>query len=119
MAAVMVVAVAGVWFVTRPRSTAVRGVQDAPVVLEPRHFAEGLEIRWTPVAGAESYRLSFVDDSMREIAAVEAWHGTSYSLKISALPQGLEHGARVILQIQPLRAGATEGSVGTRSIRVP
>jgi hypothetical protein len=117
--AAVVVAVAGIWFATRPRSTTLRGAQDAPVILEPRHVAEGLEIRWTPVAGAASYRLSFVDDSMREIAAVEAWPATRYSLKASALPPGLEHGAKVIMQVQPVRGGAAEGAVATRSIRVP
>jgi hypothetical protein len=119
MAAAMIVVVAGVWLAARPRSTALRGAQDAPVILEPRHVAEGLEIRWTPVAGAGSYRLSFVDDSMREIVAVEDWPGTSYRLKTSALPPGLGHGASVIFQVQPVRGAAPEGAVGTRSIRVP
>lgn len=118
-AAVVVVAVAGVWFAARPRPTALRGAEDTPVIQEPRQVADGLEIHWTPVAGAESYRLSFVDDSMREIAAVEAWPGTRYSLKASALPPGLEHGADVILQVQPVRARAAAGAVGTRSLRVP
>ena len=89
------------------------------MILEPRHIAEGLEIRWTPVAGAESYRLSFVDDSMREIAAVEDCRDTRYLLKSSALPSGLGHGARVLLQIQPVRFGAAKGAAGTRSILVP
>jgi len=119
MAAVMVVAAAGVWWSARPRSSAVRGAQDAPVILEPRRVAEDLEIRWTPVAGAESYRLSFVNVSMREVAAVEDCRGTRYLLRTSALPPGLEHRAEVILQVEPLRAGVTVGAVGTRSIRVP
>jgi hypothetical protein len=118
MAAVLV-ALSGVWFATRPRSTVMRGVADAPVILEPLRVTEGLEIRWTPVAGAESYRLSFVDESMREIASVEFWPETRYSLKASALPPGLEHGARVIVQVQPVHAGATAGATATRSIRVP
>ncbi len=117
--ATVLVAVAGIWFAARSRSTALRGAEDAPVILEPRQAAESLEIRWTPVAGAESYRLSFVDDSMREIAAVESWPGTRYSLEASSLPQGLEHGARVIVQVQPVRAGATWGATATRSILVP
>lgn len=119
MAAVMVAVFAGVWLAARPRSTTLRGADDAPVILEPRDVAEGLEIRWTPVAGAGSYRLSFVDDSMREIAAIESWPGTSYRLKTSALLPGLEHGARMIVQVQPVRGGAPEGAVGTRPIRVP
>jgi hypothetical protein len=114
----MVVAAGAVWFAARPRSTMMRGAQDTPVILEPRAVADGLEIRWTPVAGAESYRLSFVDDSMREIAAVEAWPGTTYSLKTSALPPGLVHGASVVVQVQPARGGSG-GAAGTRSIRVP
>jgi len=117
--AAVIVAVSGIWFTTRPRSTALRGAQDVPVILEPRRVAESLEIRWTPVAGAEGYRLSFVDDSMREIAAVEAWPGTRYSLEASALPPGLEHGIDVIMQVQPVRGGVAGGAAGMRSIRVP
>jgi len=118
VAAVVVVATAGLWFAGRPRTTMMRGAEDAPVIEEPRPISNGLEIRWTAVAGAESYRLSFVDDSMREIAAVEAWPSTSYLLDPAALPPGLGRGARVIVEVRPVRGGSA-GAAATRSIVVP
>lgn len=118
MAAVVIVAAAGALYLTRPRVQEFRGAEGAPVILEPRRIEGGLEIRWTPVAGAASYRLSFVDDSMLEIAAVEARSGTSYRLESSALPPGLEHGARVMVQVRPVRDGEA-GPAGTTSLVVP
>lgn len=117
-AALVIVTIGGVWLAARPRPEVFRGV-DSAMIPESRRVAEGLEIRWTAVAGAESYRLSFVDDSMREIAVVEDYRDTRYLLKTSALPPGLEHGADVILQVQPVRAGASMGTTGTSPIRIP
>lgn len=109
-AALVLVAAAG-WLVMRPAGESlvpgervVRGDGAVPGAPSLASVADGWEITWPAVAGAESYDVVFLDAELRELGRVTGVTGTMLSLRRGALPAGISPGTTLLIEIDA-RAG--------------
>lgn len=100
-AAVAIVAAAGWWSVGRLQERpAVRGSGTAQSIeLRSQPTAGGIELSWTPVAGATMYRLVFFGPDLSEQARVDSLVTTRFTLRSDRLPAGLARGRTVRVEV--------------------
>ncbi|HTM58437.1 MAG TPA: hypothetical protein VL123_08490 [Candidatus Udaeobacter sp.] len=104
-ATILVVAVATTWFLARERTVpAERGtVEHAAIeLMAPRPTANGIELDWTRVAGADGYRVVFYGAELTEVARIDRVSTTHVELRSGALPQGLVAHRDVMAEVQAL-----------------
>ncbi len=101
-----------------PDSTAVRA-QERPVLGAPRAVAAGVELRWSAVAGADAYRLVFLDADLAPIASLGPVADTIAVLASGHLPAGLGAGRTVAWQVEALEGGYPIASSETALLKVP
>lgn len=117
-ASVLVIAMTGTWLMTREApDRAVRGGShgSAIEIAAPRATANGIELSWTPMAGADAYRVVFYASNLEELARVGPIHGTRLELRSGALPAGLRAGTDVLAEVTALRG---EDPIATSSPRL-
>jgi hypothetical protein len=122
LAAVALVAGIGWWSQFRtPGADAMRGEPEtSSFVLEAvRPQADAVTLRWTPVAGAEGYRLVFRGADLRELARLDVASGVEATLRADALPARLAAGSQVLVEICALRRGDVIATSPARPIRLP
>jgi len=123
LAAIVVVTGAALWVATSrpPGPRAVRGAGEAPAIVlaPPRAVEGGIELRWTPVAGAEAYRVVFYGADLGESARVDGLSAPRLVLRRDALPSGLQHGGQALVEVTALRGGDPVATSPTRAITLP
>ncbi len=85
----------------------------------PRTVGGGVELAWTAVAGADRYRVVFLDPTLAALARVDAGPVTRLVLRADALPAGLAHGATVGWQVEALAGDDVRATTATRALLVP
>jgi hypothetical protein len=121
-AAVAVVAGFALWSASRPPAPrAVRGSGESAVLAvgEPRAISGGIELTWTQVDGAETYRVVFYGGDLRENARVDGLTEPRLRLQRNALPAGLTPGADVLAEVMAMRHGDPIATSKTRAIHLP
>lgn len=105
-AGVLAIAITGTWLMTRETpERAVRGADQAAAIeiAAPRATAHGVELSWTPVPGADAYRVVFYASNLEELARVGPVTGTRLELRSDALPAGLRAGTEMLAEVTALR----------------
>jgi hypothetical protein len=121
LAAIIVVASTSWWMVTDRSTHAVRGVgNESRILVATRTVADGaLELSWTPVAGADGYRVRFFGQSLREIARLDDVPRPTLKLERSSLPTGLPAGEEVLVEVAAVRRGDVIAASSPRAVRLP
>lgn len=120
-AALLVVTSAGVllWRANAP-APVMRDAGNAAFTASASPSTAGVvEIAWTPVAGADGYRVLFLDASLREVARIDGLAAAPAELRADTLPPGLAHGAEVVWQVEALSGSDRLALSGARTLRVP
>lgn len=92
------------------------GAKDGFELALPRPGQAGtLDLRWTPVAGADAYEVRIFDAGLTAVARLTPVSGTSVTLRHADLPPGIESHTSLIWRVAALRAGdeIALSSVGT------
>lgn len=121
-AALLVVASAGValWRANAP--TPVMRDASGPAAFTAsasQAIAGAVQIAWTPVAGADGYRVVFLGPSLRELARLDSVSASPATLRADALPAGLAHGAEVAWQVEALAGTDVIATTPAQTLRVP
>lgn len=116
--AVLAVVAAAAWLVSRPPGAPiapggrvvpgerlVRGETVTAGAATVRATADGWELAWPRVEGAESYDVVFLDAELREVGRIAEVRGTSVRLVRDALPAGVVAGAPLLVEIDALAGG--------------
>ncbi len=87
----------------------------------PAEVERGLEFRWAPVPGADSYRMVFKRMTGAAVCtlSVEAAKQPSFMIVRDSLPAGLVHGWQLDMEMHAMRKGEPMAASGTRPLRVP
>ena len=109
--------IGGVWIysVRSPDERVVRGNAAALEITMHR----GGVLTWTPVQGAEKYRVVFYGADLRQIASVEDVMASRLDLRADQIPLDLPWGQEVAVQVIALRGGATVGESRTATVKLP
>jgi hypothetical protein len=121
-AAVAIVAGITLWSTSRgPAPRAVRGGGEtmALVLSEPRAISNGIELTWTPVAGAEAYRVVFYGADLKESAHVDGLVEARLVRRAGSLPSGLTGGAEVLAEVTALRNGDPIATSKAQALHLP
>jgi hypothetical protein len=109
--AVLAVVAASAWFAVRgpaahaPRGgRVVRGEAAEASPLSVRATGAGWELAWSPVAGADSYDLVFLDSDLREVARLTGLREARIVLSRESLPPGVAPGVPMLVEVDA-RAG--------------
>jgi hypothetical protein len=124
LAALAVVALAGTLLVrTTVREPRMRdaspGAAPAFAANPVRQVADGAALSWTPVAGADRYRVVFLDATLAEVASLDAGAATTLVLRADALPAALAHGASVAWQVEAFAGADLRAKTPARALVVP
>ena len=84
-----------------------------------REVDGGVELSWNVVLHATSYRVVFLDDSLRRMQQLAPTASTSAKLDAGALPAGLVHGRTVGWEVEALAGGDVLATSPTRALRLP
>ena len=129
--AALAVAVAGVWYVSRPPGPAapeLRGHRvegtGAPTVALTLHPARTLaggavELSWEPVAGADRYQVAFFATDLTDLAHPAPTTEPRLVLAPGALPAGLSRASSVLWQVTARRGSEPLAVSETAPLRLP
>ena len=97
-----------------------RGPTELDVAL-PAEVAQGLELRWQRVAGADAYRLRFLRMTGVPICSltVDAMPRPAFVIRRDSLPDGLTSGRQLLVEVRALRHGTPTARFGVRPLQVP
>lgn len=121
LAALAVILSAG-WWATRPHApAAVRGAGGtAGIVVSIAPASAGVvEISWTPVAGADAYRVRLFGAELNEIWRRDGILEPRLRLAADARPVGLAAGTEVLVDVIALRAGDAIAYSRAKALRLP
>ena len=92
---------------------------DRPLLLAPRAVSAGLELRWTPAADADGYRVVFLGEDLTRIAELGPLPDTLMVLVTTRLPAGLSAGSTVAWQVEALQGGFVIAASETAVLKLP
>lgn len=76
-----------------------RGGAAAAGAAHVRRIAEGWQVEWAPVLGAERYDVVVLGTDLQELARIPAGATTAWRLERTALPEGLAPGTALLVEI--------------------
>jgi len=124
--AVMVIVAAGAWVATQHRGASnpvLRGRRVGGTVElalhAPRATAEGLELSWEPVAGADRYEVAFFASDLGDLAHAPATSEPRLVLSLATLPSGLTRGSTVLWQVSARRGDTPLAQSETSPLQIP
>jgi hypothetical protein len=90
-----------------------------PLLQEPRPTPSGIELHWTTVAGADAYRVVFLNADLEEIASAGPGPDTTFVLVAGSLPSGLAAGRAYGWEVEALQGGFSLSRSTTSVVNVP